>query len=706
MKSKYFLPLITIICTSFSFSFAQYEGYSLTRWKNQLKIEDLFSKNIDTTSFKKHLIKLTERPHVVGSDANKAVQEYMFEVMKNAGFNVEKYPYDVYLPNKPGNSLIEIVTPTRIVLNQKEDIIPGDPFSKDPSLWKGWNAFSGTGDVTAEVVYANYGRKEDFETLKELGIEIKGKIVLAKYGGNFRGFKAKFAEANGAAGLIIYTDPKDSGYTKGLVYPEGPYYNKSTIQRGSLLTEDFTGDPLTPFEPALPLDGKKKIKRLDPKQTQLHTIPVTPIGYGEASKILGQMKGKAVPQSWQGGLPFTYRLEGGNALTIRLKVEQKIDFVRAANIVGMLKGSEAPDEWIILGCHFDAWGFGATDPNSGTAMLLSLSETLGKLKEQGFAPKRSVLIGHWDAEEHGVIGSTEWVEQMRDQLNAKGIAYMNFDGGVSGKNFGASAAPTLKKILIETSKKVKYPYTDESLYEFWKKDNLNEPTIGNLGGGSDHIAFYMHVGVPSLSGGAGGPNLYHSNYDSFKFYEQFVDPEFKMGPMVEHMVGLLTLRMANSELIPYNINRYAFDLNLHFKNATQKIKEYNSDFKGFPKTDDAIKALEESSKLLSIRISSLLSADNFSKKLFKNINKQLIAFEKSFISNQGMYFGSWYKSLYASSDPFSGYAAWIIPGVEYEIALRSSDRLEEWDKRYAIAILNLKTKMKNLSQEIQSKLSD
>tara|TARA_X000001036_G_scaffold216991_2_gene203124 strand:- start:910 stop:3030 length:2121 start_codon:yes stop_codon:yes gene_type:complete len=706
MKSKYFLPLIIIICINFSFSFAQYEGYSLTRWENQLKIEDLFSKNIDTTSFKKHLVKLTERPHVVGSDANKAVQEYMFEVMKNAGFNVEKYPYDVYLPNKPGNSLIEIETPTRIVLNQKEDIIPGDPFSKDPSLWKGWNAFSGTGDVTAEVVYANYGRKEDFETLKELGIEIKGKIVLAKYGGNFRGFKAKFAEANGAAGLIIYTDPKDSGYTKGLVYPEGPYYNKSTIQRGSLLTEDFTGDPLTPFEPALPLDGKKKIKRLDPKQTQLHTIPVTPIGYGEASKILGQMKGKAVPQSWQGGLPFTYRLEGGNALTIRLKVEQKIDFVRAANIVGMLKGSEAPDEWIILGCHFDAWGFGATDPNSGTAMLLSLSETLGKLKEQGFAPKRSVLIGHWDAEEHGVIGSTEWVEQMSDQLNAKGIAYMNFDGGVSGKNFGASAAPTLKKILIETSKKVKYPYTDESLYEFWKKDNLNEPTIGNLGGGSDHIAFYMHVGVPSLSGGAGGPNLYHSNYDSFKFYEQFVDPEFKMGPMVEHMVGLLTLRMANSELIPYNINRYAFDLNLHFKNATQKIKEYNSDFKGFPKTVDAIKALEESSKLLSIRISSLLSADNFSKKLFKNINKQLIAFEKSFISNQGMYFGSWYKSLYASSDPFSGYAAWIIPGIEYEIALRSSDRLEEWDKRYANAILNLKTKMKNLSQEIQSKLSD
>ena len=199
-----------------------------------------------------------------------------------------------------------------------------------------------------------------------------------------------------------------------------------------MLTTDFTGDPLTPFEPALPLDGKKKIKRMDPKDAQLHTIPVTPIAYGEAEKILSQMKGQPVPQSWQGGLPFTYRIEGGSSLTVRLKVDQKIDFVRATNVIGMLKGSETPDEWIILGCHLDSWGYGATDPSSGTAMLLSLSETLGKLKVNGLAPKRSILIAHWDAEEHGVIGSTEWVEQMRDQLNAKGVIYMNFDGAVSG----------------------------------------------------------------------------------------------------------------------------------------------------------------------------------------------------------------------------------------------------------------------------------
>jgi N-acetylated-alpha-linked acidic dipeptidase len=697
----YVLTYLFVLCFIGQFSFAQYEGYSPMRWKNQLQIEEDFLKQINSTSFKTHLKKLTERPHVVGSEANAEVQRYMSEVMQQAGFEVTQYPYDLYLPNQPGSSLIEIVTPSRAVLNQKEDVIPDDPFSADPELWKGWNAFSGSGDITAEVVYANYGRKEDFEKLKELGVDVKGKIVLARYGGNFRGFKAKFAEANGAAGLIIFTDPKDSGYTKGLVYPEGPYYNKSTIQRGSLLTTDFTGDPLTPFEPALPLDGKKKIKRLDPKQAQLHTIPVTPIAYGEAEKILGQMEGKAVPQSWQGGLPFTYRLEGGSSLTVRLKVDQKINFVRAANVVGMLKGSEAPDEWIILGCHFDAWGFGATDPNSGTAMLLSLSETLGELKKQGYAPKRSILIGHWDAEEHGVIGSSEWVEQMRDQLHAKGVVYMNFDGGVSGKNFGASAAPTLKKLLIETSKMVNYPYTDQSLFEFWKKDTQNEPSIGNLGGGSDHIAFYMHAGVPSLSGGAGGPNLYHSNYDSFQFYEQFVDPEFQMGPMVEHMAGLMALRMANAELIPYNLNRYAADLKLHFTNATNKIKAFDPNFRGFNRTNAAISSLGVISENLSSELQSFLMEGNFSKKDLKIMNQQLIALEKSFLSEQGMYFGKWYKSLYASSDPFSGYAAWILPGLEYEIALKSSKRLEEWDGRYADAIKSLETKMKQLLQDLE-----
>ena len=662
--------------------------------------EEFFLSNVDENSFKSHLKKLTERPHVAGSVENENVRDYMSLIMKEAGFEVTQYPYDIYLSSKPGTSELSIVKPKRMQLNQKEDILDEDPFSSDPLLWKGWNAYSGSGDVSANIVYVNYGRKEDFELLKKLEISVKGKIVIARYGGNFRGYKAKFAEANGASGLIIYSDPKDSGFTKGLVYPEGPYYNSSTIQRGSLLTEDFTGDPLTPFEPAMPLDGKEKIKRLDPKDTKLHNIPVTPIGYGEAQKILGQMKGDPVPLPWQGGLPFTYRVQGGEGLVVNLKVNQPRNIVRVYNVIGKLKGSTFPDEWIILGCHYDAWGFGATDPNSGTAMLLSLSETLGKMAKAGYRPKRSILIGHWDAEEHGVIGSTEWVEQMQKTLKSNAIAYMNFDGGVSGKNFGTSSAPSLKKLAIDASKKVIHPYENKSLYDVWNKSNASEPPIGNLGGGSDHIAFYMHAGIPSISGGVGGANLYHSNYDDFEFYKRFVDSEFKMGAMIEKWSGLMALKLSDSEIIPYDLNRYSEDLKNHFYAAEIKIKSFDSNFSGFKLSKKSIDNLTVASKNWENKIKSI---DQFKKRELKKINKQLIALEKSFIDEKGMYFGSWYRSLYAGTDPFSGYASWILPGIEYEVALKRSEKLQEWDIRYSKAIDDLTNKIFKLNKSIQKK---
>lgn len=663
------------------------------------QVEEDFLEAVEADQYKVHLKTLTIEPHVAGSKANEAVRDYMASTMKNAGMKVDLYPYDIYMSKNPGNSLIELVTPIREPLNQHEFILEGDSFSSNPDLWKGWNAYSGSGDVTAEVVYANYGTKEDFEKLMEMGVEVKGKIVLARYGQNFRGYKAKFAEENGAAGLIIYTDPADSGFTKGLVYPDGVYANESAIQRGSILTEDFTGDPLTPYEPALPLDGKKKIKRLDPKETNMPSIPVTPIGYGSAQKILGLMEGGVVPQGWQGGLPFTYRLDGGSGLKVRLMVDQKRDFVRVYNVVGTFKGTTYPDEWIILGCHYDAWGYGATDPNSGTAMLLGLSEALGKLVKEGNGPKRSILIAHWDAEEHGVIGSAEWVEQMKEELNAKAVAYLNFDGGVSGTNFGASASPTLKKVLVEASKEVKYPDTDKTVYEVWKGEK-ETPSIGNLGGGSDHIGFYMHVGVPSLSGGTSGHTQYHTNYDSFGFYEKFVDPSFKMGPMVEQLVGIMTLRLANAEIIPYDVKRYATDLKLHFEKATAKVSTFDKDFQGFDLVDSSLVQLEAVAYKFEEQLAIALNNNSLTRTEIKSINTKMLALEKSFIDSKGMYYGDWYKSLYASTDPFSGYASWMLPGIEYEIALKSSERLKEWDMRYSKAIDNLSSKINNLISDL------
>jgi len=699
MKKRYLLSVAfgSILCLTTQAQ--QIDGFSNTSGEKQKNLEAQFLKTVDFSRFKKHLTTITSEPHAAGSPANEKVKDYLVETMKTAGWDVVVHPYDVYLSKTPGESLVEIITPIRKPLNQQEYILPEDPYSSNPDLWKGWNAFSGSGDVTAEVVYANYGLKADFEKLKELGIDVKGKIVLARYGGNFRGFKAKFAEEYGAVGLLIFTDPGDSGYAKGLVYPEGIYYNESSVQRGSLLTLDWTGDALTPFEPALPLDGKTKTKRLNPDEVGLHTIPVTPIPYGSAQEIIAQMRGKAVPSGWQGGLPSTYRLEGGKELKVRLKVQQDRGYVRANNVVATLKGSTNPDEWIILGCHYDAWSFGSTDPNSGTSMLLSLTETLGNMAKEGFKPSRSIMIAHWDAEEHGVIGSTEWVEQFRDELSAKAVAYINLDAAVSGRNFGASASPTLKKIIMESAKEVAFPDSAKSVYEVWagKKE---EPSIGNLGGGSDHIAFYMHVGVPSLNGGTGGPTLYHTNYDNLHFYEKFADPTFQMGGTVEQVVGIMSLRLANADIIPYQVSRYAQDMTLHFANAEKGIKAFDSEFAGFEKSKAANTEMKSSAEELDSKIASALNAGQMDAKKLTAINKDLLGLEKSFIDPKGMYFGNWYRSLYASSDPFSGYASWVLPGIQYEIELKSTDRLAEWDERYSKAIFDLKQKIDALIKKI------
>lgn len=671
------------------------DGFQQSSLEKQQLIESKFLETVDFSSFRKHLEKITSDPHPAGTVANEKVKDYMVETMKKAGLDVKVYPYDVYLPIGAGESLIELVTPIRMPLNQQENILPEDPYSGHKDLWKGWNAFTGNGDITAEVVYANYGTKADFERLKELGIDVKGKIVLARYGGNFRGFKAKFAEQHGAAGLIIFTDPGDSGYMRGLVYPDGIFYNESSIQRGSLLTVDWTGDALTPFEPALPLDSKTKMNRLKPEEVGLHTIPVTPISYGSAKEIIGRMTGKPVPAGWQGGLPFTYRLEGGPDLKVRLKVQQDKGFVRANNVIGTVKGSEFPDEWVILGCHYDAWSFGSTDPNSGTAMLLSLSETLGKMVAEGYKPSRSIMIAHWDAEEHGVIGSTEWVEQFREDLKAKAVAYINLDAAVSGRNFGASSSPTLKKVIMDAAKAVSFPDSAKTVYEVWA-GRRDEPAIGNLGGGSDHIAFYMHVGVPSINGGASGPTLYHTNYDNLHFYEKFADPSFKMGGAVEQLVGIMSLRLANADIIPYQVSRYAKDLDGHFTSSERGVKSFNPTFVGFEQSRAAIASMKTAAESLDQQLAAALISNQLDNKKAQRINQAMLALEKAFIDPKGMYFGSWYRSLYAANDPFSGYASWILPGIQYEIELKSSERLEEWDTRYANAIKDLQVRIEKV----------
>ncbi|EON78203.1 Glutamate carboxypeptidase II precursor [Lunatimonas lonarensis] len=686
---------LALFVTGFTHLQAQelHVGFSSNSLEKQLKTEERFLQQVDFSRFRHHLERISSEPHIAGSEANHKVGRYLAETMEAAGWKVQAYPYDVYLAPEPGESSVEMVTPIRQPLNQQEFIFPEDPYSSHPELKQGWNAYSGSGDVVGEIVFVNYGTKADFELLESMGISVKGKIVLARYGGNFRGYKAKFAEEYGAIGLLIFTDPGDSGYAKGLVYPEGIYYNESSVQRGSLLTLPFTGDPLTPFVPALPLDGKEQVKRLSPEEAPLPTIPVTSIPYGSAKEIIGKMTGTPVPSGWQGGLPYTYRLDGGSDLTVRLKVNQKRELVRINNVVGVLEGSTYPDEWVILGCHYDAWSFGATDPNSGTAMLLALSETLGKLANNGDRPKRSILIAHWDGEEHGVIGSSEWVEQFKEELQAKAVAYMNFDAGVSGPNVRGASSPTLKHIMAGATRSVKLPDSEQTIFDSWAGKNA-EPSMGSLGGGSDHIAFYMFAGIPSLSGGAGGPTLYHTNYDNLFFYEKFADPTFKMGGAVEQWVGIMALRTANADVVPYRPSRYAEDLTVHFEAAERQISSFSIDFKGFSKSAESIKNLASVALTFEKKLQEVLASNRLSTRQAKALSRELLGWEKSFLRPEGMPFGNWYQSLYASTDPFSGYASWVLPAIQYSIELKDVASMDTWDSIYSQAIDTLSDRIR------------
>jgi N-acetylated-alpha-linked acidic dipeptidase len=669
-------------------------GFTEARAATQQQCEARLQELPAPATFREHLRRITAEPHPTGSAAQVRVGEYLADVMQRAGLRIERAAYDVYLPQLDGLvNEVEIVSPDRIALTNREPALDEDPFTAHPELLPGWNAYSGSGDVTAEVVYANFGRKEDFEELARLGVSVDGRIVLARYGGNFRGYKVKFAEEHGAVGVIMFNDP---GFADGDEYPLGPHMTPYTVQRGSVLTLPWTGDPLTPFEPALPLgssDGEE-VPRLNPDEVDFHTIPVLPIGYGAAGEILSRMTGPEAPPGWGGGLRMTHRLTGGPRLTVRLNVQQRLDFTRATNIIGWLEGAELPDEWIILGSHYDPWSFGAHDPNGGTAMLLTLAEALGTLAGEGCRPRRSIAIAHWDAEEYGIIGSTEWVEHYRDELAANAVAYINADGSVTGPAFNASSSPSLKRPILEAAGAVRYPGSDGTVLDHWAATSRDraEPPIGNLGGGSDHVAFYTHVGVPSAGLSISGSNgIYHSNYDTFAFFERFSDPDFEYGPTLARVDGVLALRLANADVIPYDVVRYGTDLLEHAADL-ERYGESLGRSVHLRRLKDAARAFTATAREFEAARDAWLG-NAMTDDRARQLNAALIALEKAFIDMEGLQERPWSRSLYASPDPFSGYASWMLPGIRYEIETANAAGVYEWEARYEAAVAELQRRV-------------
>jgi N-acetylated-alpha-linked acidic dipeptidase len=652
-------------------------------------------------SFEHHMEVITRDPHPAGSPANARVADHIAASMEAAGLEVERFTYDVYLPGLKPDVSVALVTPIRLPLNNQEYVLPEDPFSSHPDLEPGWNAFSGSGDVTAQVVYVNYGRQEDFARLASLGVSLEGKIAVARYGGNYRGLKAIYAEEMGAVGLVMYSDPANGGYVSGLPYPEGSALPSSGVQRGSLLHLAYKGDPLTPFEPALSRDRARSVQRLDPADVPFPSIPVTPLPHGSAIEILQRMTGEPVPGGWQGGLPFTYRISGGPELTLRIRVDQPKGLVTISDVVGTLRGEDFPDEWVILGSHYDAWSFGAEDPNGGTAMLLTLAESLGQLAREGQRPRRTIKIGHWDAEEFGMVGSVEWVEEHREQLKRSAVAYINADVAVSGPSFHSAAAPTLKSVIIGATHEVEHPDSSLTLYETWNPASRDkpEPSIGTLGGGSDHVGFYTHMGIPSAALSMSGRSLYHTNYDDLTYFRRFCDPQFVYGPTVARVDGIVALRLANADIIPYDVTRYATDLHQHLESLSKRAAKLNVAL-DLTDLEQVMPALKTAAAQCMARRDARLASGPISKRALVQLNEQLIGLERTFVHDAGLQDRPWSRSLYVGVDPFDGYGAWPLPGLRYQVETDAPEGVPIWAATYVETVVSLTQRLEQISASL------
>jgi len=528
----------------------------------------------------------TAEPHVAGSPRNNELARYIADEWRQEGLeDVVIRRYDVYGSNPKFTSL-EMVAPVHYRAVLREMPVPGDPDLKNKAISSAWSGMSASGEVTAPLVYAHSGNPEDYDLLRKQGIDVKGKVVLVRYSNpySYRGFKALTAEREGAAAILIYSDPAEDGFKKGKVVPNGPWGPEYHIQRGAI-TYDFMvpGDPLTPGWASVP--GAKRIPV--EQAVSIPKIMALPLSWHDAKPLLANMDGPVAPDNWQGGLPIQYHL-GGKRVRVHVKIEMDNSTQPYYVVEGRVRGAQLPDEWIVLGNHRDAWVFGGVDPGSGTASMMELTRALGKLAKSGMRPRRTIVVCSWDGEEVGLTGSTEWGEQFADELRRKAVAYINVDEATSGPNFHGQAVASLAPMLLETTHTLEDP-SGKTLYEAWKESSTRERieakkaeevTDANLadtriGSGSDHTVFLNFVGMPVLGLGFEGPyGVYHSAYDDFFWMNHFGDPGYRYHTLMTQLWGVLALRLANADLLPFDFASYAANIR-EFVNELEKDLEKN-----------------------------------------------------------------------------------------------------------------------------------
>jgi len=615
-----------------------------------------------------YMAKMSAEPHIAGSPASKAVAEYTVGLLREWGLETKVEQFEALLPY-PKSRLLEMTAPVKFAAKLQEPRVPGDRDSGDKDQVATYNAYSGDGDVTGEVVYVNYGVPEDYDQLAKLGIEVKGKIALARYGKSWRGTKAKVAQERGAVGCLIYSDPREDGYFQGDIYPKGAFRPPDGAQRGSVMDMPiYPGDPLSPGWASE--QGARKLALSD--ATTLMKIPVLPISYADAQPLLENLEGPVAPEPWRGALPLTYHLGPGPA-TARMKVESEWTTRPIYNVIATIPGSEFPDEWVIYGNHHDAWVNGAHDPVSGAIVVLESARTLAQLGKSGWKPKRTVKFVLWDGEEFGLVGSTEWVEKHEEELKNKAVVYFNSD--TNGKaDFSASGSPSLHVFMRQIVRDVLKP----------EKLDFKMPAVGS---GSDYVAFLQHSGIASVNAGFGDSGgVYHSIYDSFDWYTRFSDKDFSRGRAFTQIMSAALLRMVDAPVLPFEFKQVVIAVRSYLSDLKQKELQLSDLHAEVGKLQTAAEAFESTYR-------RAIDSPAVQPKL----NQILIETERVLAPPAGLPGRTWYKHQLMAPGIYTGYTPKTLPGIREAAEAQHWQEANEQAKNVTSALRSLRIKLEEAS---------
>jgi N-acetylated-alpha-linked acidic dipeptidase len=668
--------MLCVLCASFNAVAQQrMSGFSRQAAQSQRQVEEKFKRIPSPEEARKLHRYFTAEPHPAGSERNNELARNIAETWKRQGWeDVRIHRYDV-LSSYPREVAVEMIAPVRHKAGLREDAYDADPDTKNPNVRSGYLGLSASGEVTAQVVYAHSGNPADYDLLRKHGIDVKGKIVIVRYSNpySYRGFKALTAEREGAAALIIYSDPAEDGYKKGEVFPKGPWGPESHIQRGAI-TYDFMvpGDPLTPGWASVP--GARRVPIAE--APSVPKIIALSMSWRDAKPLLENMDGPEAPKDWQGGLPIKYRLTG--AVRAHVKVDMDTSVMANYVVEARIRGSEFPDEWIVMGNHRDAWEFGGVDPSSGTASMMEMTRALGELKKQGARPRRTLVICSWDGEEVALTGSTEWGEQFADELKKKSVVYINVDSSTSGPDFRPSAVASLAPLIVETSRSLDAP-SGKTLYAEWKLSVAREQKAKGpvkddrlvdtrIGSGSDHTVFLNFLGMPTILLQFDGPyGVYHSAYDNFYWMNNFGDPGYRYHTMMSVLWGVLALRIANAEILPLDFAFYSRNIR-EFVTEVQK----KNGLKGRVNLQSTLRRVAEfeaAGFFLNGAIRGALAKGRLDARTSERVNQKLMQVETNWLNAAGIPGRPWFKHiLYAARYT---YAHLELPGLTEAVEQRN-----------------------------------